>query len=161
VILLNQSCGQEPVCQDAIEPSANAGFYKDIYGPPDDTAFGTVIVKGIQQPDTITRDTLIGKKNVLLPLPQGIDSCKFLFSFAVYDSISINDTTKKWDISYFVDDTLQLNFSRQMYLVSVECGFSHFYELKFLSYTNNFIRSAEIVNDEISNLNEQNIRIYF
>ncbi len=160
-MLFDQSCRQDTVCQDAIEPSANAGFYKNIYGVEYDTSFGSIAVKGIQQPDTITTDTLIGKKNVLLPLPQGIDSCKFLFSFAVYDSIPINDTTKKWDISYFVDDTLQLNFSKQMYLVSVECGFSHLYQLKSVSYTKNFIQSAEIVNDEISNLNEQNIKIYF
>ena len=161
VIFLNQSCDQGNVCQDALEFSANAGFYRNVYNVVDDTTFGTIAMKGIQVPDTITFDTLLKRKYILLPLPQGIDSCRYVLSFAVYDSIDVNDTLRIWDISHYVNDTLQLNFSRQMYLVSADCGFSHLYELKSVGHTSNMIQSAEIVNSEISALNEENIKIYF
>lgn len=161
VLLLNQSCDQGNVCQDALEFSANAGFYRNVYNVIDDTTFENVAFKGIQIPDTIPFDTLQNRKYLLLPLPQGSDSCRFVLSFAVYDSIDINDTVRDVGISHFVDDTLQINFSRQMYLVSPDCGFSHLYELKSVSYSMNFIKSAEIVNSEISGYNEENIRIYF
>ena len=161
VIVFNQSCDQSEICQDDLMEYANLGFYKIIYGVEHDTAFENIFIKGLQLPDTIPFDTLTDRNYVLLPLPQGTDSCKFVFSFAVYDSIDVNDTLRVWDISHYIDDTLQLIFSRQMYLVSADCGFSHSYIMKSVNHTMNLIQSVDIVNDEITGLNEENIKIYF
>ena len=163
--LIYLSCDQTEVCQDELEPKANARFWISVDGVLQDTSFGALLVKGIQTPDTISFDTLIDKNSVLLPLPQGSDSCKFVFSFAVYDSIEVevNDMVQEriWGISYFENDTLQLYFTRLMYLISSDCGFAHLFELEEIDYTTNMIRSAEIVKSEIDALNEENIRIRF
>ena len=165
VIFFCFSCSQGEICKDSQESSAYTGFYKNINGVLYDTTFGKIAVKGLQSPDTITFDTLINIKAVQLPLPQGLDSCNFVFSFAVYDSVytQINEGTYKmvWELTHYIDDTLRLIFTRQMYLISTECGFSHLYNMKNLRYTNNMIKSAEIINSEIGDKNEDNIRIYF
>ncbi len=165
LIYLFHSCDQGKVCQDELESYANAGFYTDKGGTLKDTTFEEFSVRGIQDPDTIPFDTLKEKQSVRLRLSQGSDSCEYVFSFAVYDSvlILINDTVEelRWDISYYVEDTMKLSYTRQIYLVSPDCGFSHHYDLIDLSYTNNMIQSAEIAISEIGNFNEENIKIHF
>jgi len=165
ILISYQSCDQTEFCNDALDPNANARFRINVDGVLKDTAFEALVFKGIQTPDTISFDTLYNRNSVLLPLPQKSDSCKFVLSFAVFDSIEVevNDTVQEkiWGISYFVNDTLQLYFTRLMYLISSDCGFAHLFELQEMDYTTNMIQSAQIVKSEIDELNEENIRIHF
>jgi len=163
LIYLFHSCDQGKVCQDELESYANAGFYTDKGGTLKDTTFEEFEVRGIQNPDTIPFDTIREKQSVRLRLSQGSDSCTYFFSFAVYDSIPTLDVMHGliWGISYYISDTMKLYYTRQIYLVSPDCGFSHHYELIDLSYTNNMIQSAEIAISEIGNFNEENIKIHF
>jgi hypothetical protein len=165
ILLSYQSCDQTEICSDSLEANANVRFWIDVDGVLQDTVFEALVYKGIQTPDTISFDTLYNKNSILLPLPQESDSCIFVLSFAVFDSIEAetNNTAQDsiWDISYFVNDTLRLNFTRLMYLVSSDCGFAHLFEMQEIDYTTNMIQSAEIVNSEINELNEENIRLRF
>lgn len=165
VIFLCHSCDPGEICKDSIEAYANTKFYKSLDGALKDTTFGKFIVRGIQNPDTIPSDTLSNVNALKLPLPQGIDSCMFVFSFAVYDSVltQINDSTIKLirTITHYVDDTIKLKYSRQLYLISADCGFAHLFDLKNISSTNNLIQSVKIVNSEIETSDEENIRILF
>ena len=165
VIVFGHSCDQGEICQNASESYANAHFYKQENNVLQDTSFGRLTIRGIQIPDTIPFDTLLNQKSIQLPLPQGSDSCTFVLSFAVYDSviIEVNDSVQEliWDITHYVDDTLRLRFSRQMYLESVDCGFTHLFDLKDVFHTNHMIKSAEILNSETGTSNEENIRILF
>ncbi|MBN2522625.1 MAG: hypothetical protein JXB24_05090 [Bacteroidales bacterium] len=163
LIYFFHSCNQEKICQDELESYANAGFYTDKDGTLKDTTFEEFKVRGLQNPDTIPFDTLREEQSVRLRLSQGSDSCTYVFSFAVYDSIPSPDTAGKliWSVSYYIEDTMKLNYTRQIYLVSPDCGFSHYFELIDLSYTNNMIQSAEIAISEIGNFNEENIKIRF
>lgn len=201
IVYFSQSCDEGEVCQEDIESYAYAGFHKIINGVLRDTTFEEIILIGMQNLDSISPDAVLNQKYVLLRLPHGSDSCKFIFSFAVYDSIllqyidtSIIDTTiidttiidisedipvitidtiridtvifdttyeKIWDLSHYVADTLKLDFTRQLYLVSPNCGFSNLYDLTGIDYTNNLIHSVEIGIPEIGGFNEENIKILF
>ncbi|MGD2035066.1 MAG: DUF6452 family protein [Bacteroidales bacterium] len=165
LIYLFSSCEEGNVCQEDLESYAYIGFHKRVNGVLTDTVLGTLMVKGIQDPDTITFDTVFNRNSVELRLPQDADSCKYLFSIAVYDSIltQVNDSTEEltWTISHYVEDTLEISFTRQLYLLSPNCGFSYLYELTDINYTKNSIQSAEIGIAKIGGFNEENIKILF
>ncbi len=86
------SCSQEEICQDPERSLVNLGFYKYEDGIVSDTTLEAIAIKGIGDPDTLANDTASKIKSIQIPLPHGIDSCSFVFSFAIVDTNYIYDT---------------------------------------------------------------------
>lgn len=114
------------------------------------------IDKKLQTPDSITVFGLQGidsvniyKKAVkvqpaLLPLNAATDNCTFI--------IKINAIT----------DTLRFNYSSFPHLVSKECGYTFYHHLDMdPTYSSHGIKSINLVNANITTINEENISIYY
>lgn len=110
--------------------------------------------KKAQAPDSLTiygrnmeTDTLYkkssGVKLALLPLNTPAGNCIFI--------IKINDIT----------DTMELWYSSYPHLISKECGYTFYHNLDSLTFTRNGIDSISKIKNNITTLNEENIRIFY
>jgi hypothetical protein len=109
----------------------------------------------LQAPDSITvyglnmesekiynRSTSITQ--IDLPLNNAADSCEFI--------IRING----------INDTVKFKYSSFPHLISKECGYSYFHTLDTArNFTDNVIKNIRVWNGNITNLNEENIRLYY
>ena len=82
-------------------------------------------------------------QHVLFPLNADTSSCSFV--------IRINGIT----------DTLNLWYSSYPHLISKECGYTFYHNLDSLTYTTNAIDSIYIRKNNITTINEENIRIFY
>jgi hypothetical protein len=105
-------------------------------------------------PDTLTlyglnNDSLIYNKSVniqpaLIPLNASTDSCTFV--------IQING----------VNDTIEFQYSSYPHLISKECGYTFYHHLDTVkNYTRHLIKDIYTGNTTITNLNVENIRIFY
>jgi hypothetical protein len=112
------------------------------------------ITKKLQAPDSLTAYGLNMETNklydktkklqiALLPLNAVTDNCVFI--------IKINGIT----------DTLEFWYSSYPHLVSKECGYTFYHNLDTLTYTTNVIDSIYIRKNNITTINEENIRIFY
>ena len=108
-------------------------------------------------PDTIDTLTIygIGKAgyflfydssvaSLYLPLSMNMDSSSFV----------INSKGKKLD-------TLTINYTRHLQLISKECGFSTIFEITNASVTRHFFDSLKVTNSTVTTSYGENIRIFF
>lgn len=82
-------------------------------------------------------------KVALIPLNSSAESSKFI--------ITINN----------VDDTLEFRYSSYPHLISKECGYTYYHELDTVLYSRRIIKDVTKNNPTITNLNVENIRIYY
>lgn len=108
---------------------------------------------GRQTPDSLSligtgRESYIYHKNTLvqpalIPLDASANSCSF--------DIRING----------VSDGLSIVYSTHPHFVSKECGYVFYHSVESVSFTKNIIDTIIICNNEVTTLNEENIRIYY
>jgi len=118
-----------------------------------EASFYSNTTKEILVPDSLTisgsgqSDTLYNKaegvKVASLPLNATTGKCTFV--------IRINGT----------DDTLQLIYSSYPHLISKECGYTFYHTLDTFFYSRNTIDYVYRTSNNITTLNEENIRIYY
>lgn len=128
-------------CFEETESYLKASFYNNV-------------TKKLLAPDSLTlyginKDSLIYNKSVniqtaLLPLNTSAESCTF--------GIQINGIT----------DTIEFRYSSYPHLISKECGYTYFHQLDTLPYfTKHMIKDIYTLNKTITNLNVENIRIFY
>ncbi len=108
-----------------------------------------------QAPDSITlfgagnENVFLYKKAikvqpVLFALNPSANTCKYI--------IKINKIT----------DTITFSYTGYLHLISKECGYTYFYTLSEKPvFTTNTIDSVAVSKGDITNLNEENIQIYY
>ena len=110
--------------------------------------------KKLQAPDSLTiyginmgTNTLYNKTTkvqpALLPLNSAAESCSFV--------IIINGIT----------DTLEFRYTNHPQLVSKECGYTFYHVIDTPAFTTNNISYIYLARNLITNVNEENIRIFF
>lgn len=140
IILLLFSCTTGS-CFEETESYLKASFYDNATSkllPPDSlTLYG------------MNRDSIIYNKKtnvqpVLIPLNSSTESCTFIFKIKG------------------VADTIEFRYSSFPHLISKECGYTFYHHLDTaLVYSKNFIKVIYISNTNITNLNVENIRIFY
>ena len=127
-------------CFEETECYVKAGFYKNTTRTPPDslTLFG------------LNNDSLIYNHQAsiqpgLIPLNSSADSCTFI--------IVINGES----------DTIEFHYTNYPHLISKECGYTFYHHLDTIIPIEHFhsIKRIEYVNLTITNLNAENIRIYY
>jgi hypothetical protein len=127
-------------CFEETECYVKAGFYKNTTRTPPDslTLFG------------LNNDSLIYNHEAsiqpgLIPLNSSADSCTFV--------IGINGES----------DTIKFRYTNYPHLISKECGYTFYHHLDTIIPLDHFhsIKRIEYINQTITNLNAENIRIYY
>jgi len=127
-------------CLEETNSFLEASFYsnttKEILVPDSLTIYGS------GQSDKLYNKAA-GVKVASLPLDATTGKCTFV--------IRINGT----------DDTLQLVYSSYPHLISKECGYTFYHTLDTFFYSRNIIDYVYQTSNNITTLNEENIRIYY
>lgn len=149
--LLLVSCINEEVCEDVASVPVRIGFYAE---NPDETVddpvplgINNITIFGAGN-DSILYEHQDNVNQVELPLDANTDSCAFIFRISDLDD------------EKFVEDTLWLVYQRKPNLISMECGFTTFFELIRLHYSRNIIDTVEIDDANITTSLNEHIKIY-
>ncbi|HEX2921368.1 MAG TPA: DUF6452 family protein [Bacteroidales bacterium] len=136
-LLLLISCTPESCIEDT-EAYLKATFYKSKTKVKPDSlsayGFGMInpIYSGIRQ-ISVAR----------LPLNNGATTSEFI--------LKIDTGT----------DTLTVNYSNYVHLVSKECGYTYFHNIEGITFGTGLIDSVWVINPTTTNDNEENIRIFY
>jgi hypothetical protein len=128
-------------CFDEMTAFMKATLYRDSTGVI--TAPDSLSLWGAGMDTSKIYDAMKSLKQASLPLDDSSVKCKF--------SIGING----------VYDTLTVWYSTYPHLISKECGYSFFHNLDSVHSTNHKIIKISITKNSITNLSEENIRIYY
>jgi hypothetical protein len=93
--------------------------------------------------DSVLYKNSASLKVALIPLNSSAESSKFI--------ITINN----------VADTLEFRYSSYPHLISKECGYTYYHKLDTVLHSGLIIKDLTINNPTITNLNVENIRIYY
>ncbi len=142
IILLLTSCAPE-TCYENTDAEVKATFYLDSKNT--NTAPDSLTVYGLNMESDKLYNKSASIKVASLPLDISASSCKYI--------ISING----------VKDTIGFGYNSFPYLISKACGYTYYHNLNTdsLTYTTHKIISVSVIKSSITNLNEENIRIYY
>ncbi len=137
-------CQESIVCEDATSASLRAGFYAlTENGQTASTmAIDSLTVYGTGRPDDKIYDNRKQVLRIELPVNPATDSTSFVFVFPGYT------------------DTLWVIYDRNPHLISVECGFTMFYDIHMVGHTNNYITITDINTNLVSNTLDEHIQIF-
>jgi hypothetical protein len=134
------ACCTPGACLEETNSFLEATFYsnttKEILVPD------SVTISGSGRSDKLY-DRSTGVKVASLPLNATTGKCTFV--------IRINGT----------DDTLQFIYSSYPHLISKECGYTFYHTLDTFYYSTNTIDYVYRTSNNITTVNEENIRIYY
>ncbi len=140
LLLLFSGCSQSPRCLEETDVFLHARFLTLDEGQDKDTTLPEMQIYGLGREDSLLVDGNAGK--IDLPLNAHYDSCAFVF---VHGSMT---------------DTLTFRYSRSTRLLSFECGFIAEFDKLKVHYTTHFLDSLSVVNDFVTNTDDENIKIY-
>ncbi len=104
----------------------------------------SITLYGIGNENLLLYKKAINVQPVLFALNPSVANCKYI--------IKINNVT----------DTITFSYSGYLHLISKECGYTYYYTLSEKPvFTTNIIDSLAVTKGAITNLNEENIRIYY
>ncbi len=137
------ACDDDEVCEEATANNLRIGFYPE--GQEDEQFWATVdslMVRSLEKPDEPVLDTLYTVSSLELPLNIHADSCSFVIDF------------------FHTQDTLWLHYDRETHLISVECGFTEFFNLHQVDHTSHHIESLHLEVPEVTNSLDEHIQIF-
>lgn len=142
VIMLSVLSCTEGSCFEETESYLKATFYTPVNQinkavPPD-----SLSLAGLGRDSVIYRNAS-NVKVALIPLNSSVDSSTFI--------IRINRYT----------DTITFRYSSYPHLISKECGYTYYHTLDTVLHTYNGIKDIYKGNATITNLNVENIRIFY
>jgi hypothetical protein len=127
-------------CFEETESYLKASFYnnetKKLVAPDSVTLYGL-------NNDSIIYDKSAKVQPALIPLNASKDTCTFV--------IVINGVT----------DTVEFTYNSYPHLISKECGYTFYHQLDTVLTKNHAIKDVYISNKTITNLNVENIRIFY
>lgn len=140
LILFSLSCTPES-CLEETTSFVNTTLYKKGSNTP--TAADSITVFGLGNDTSRLYNKVLKVSSIKLPLDASSETCGFV--------IKINNIT----------DTLNFTYTSYPHLISKECGITFFYNLNSYHVSGNSIDSISIRNSNITNLNGENIRIFY
>jgi hypothetical protein len=133
------SCAPE-ACFEETNAFLKSSFYSNTTKDP--LAPDSLTLIGLEQTEEIYHKAA-GVKLAMLPLNASTGNCTFL--------IRING----------VNDTIRFVYSSFPHLISKECGYTFYHTLDTFFYSNNIIDYVFRSSNNITTLNEENIRIFY
>mgnify|MGYP006304383573 CR=1 FL=1 len=137
------SC-EEQECDQSMNNNAGFGFYTFQDSAEAEAAISTLSVYAEARSDSLLYDSLLNRTNVRLPLDPSKDFSHFIFMMGP------------------LNDTVKINYSRELNLVSQACGFITNFAINKATASHHLIDSIVVTNKEIKqNEDEQHFKIYF
>lgn len=148
-MLAQTACINEEVCEDIATVPVRIGFFTENNAADEPTpiTLDSLTVFGLGN-DSLIYNNQFNISQIELPLNSQQDSCAFIFVFPQVPA------------EILLHDTIWFYYSRKATLVSMECGFSTFYELKNISFSRNRIDSLSLDNINIRNTLDEHIKIF-
>ncbi len=137
------ACGDDEVCEEVTANNLRIGFYPA--GQEDEEFWATIDsirVHTTENPDSPVHDTLYNVSSLELPLNIHADSCSFILDF------------------FEERDTIWLTYQRETHLISVECGFTVFFDLQQVEHTTHYIEGLFLEVPEVTNTLDEHIQIF-
>lgn len=142
VVFVLFSC-EENECDESLRNDAGFGFYTHLENEETDTTLPPLSVYAKTRPDSLLYDSAVSRRNVRLPLNPGKDFTHYIF---VIDSLT---------------DTLQINYTRELNLISQACGFITDFHISQVTTSHHHFDSIVVINNTITqNENEEHFKIY-
>ena len=136
------SCESEKICELSTVSILNAGFYSVPDSIPEAVSVDDLTVYGIGREDSLIYDQASSVGSFVLPLSPSSDTTGFVFTLGA-------DT-----------DTITFLCSRELHLLSMECGFTTYFYIERIDNTSNVIDSISVVNEKVTTGDDENIQIY-
>jgi len=149
IIPLLFSCKDTP-CDVNTDSLLQIGFYSHYKPSLKHDTLDTLSVYGIGKTGYyLYKDTAFS--SILLPLSMNLNSSSFV----------IQNIIMRNGISSNVNDTLTLNYTRHLQLISKDCGYSTLFEITNASVTRHFFDSLSVTTTTVTTSYGENIRIFF
>ncbi len=144
VNLIMVRCATDIICEDVSSVFLGAGFYSiDQNGQESQTVIDSLTIYGAGKwPEKIV-DNATDVLRIEMPLNPVQDSTTIVVTFPGE-----------------VSDSLLFTYNRNLNMVNVECGFSMFFDVVSISHTNFIIDSIVVVNNQITNIRDEHIKIF-
>jgi predicted nucleic-acid-binding Zn-ribbon protein len=139
VLIITFSC-TPGMCFEETNAFLEASFYLESTGKAKAPDSLTLIGLG---KDTARYNKVGGIQPALIPLNTSAENCSFM--------IKING----------VSDTISFLYNSWLHMISKECGYTYYHSLDTVYSTRNIIDTILIKQKTITNLNDQNIQIYY
>lgn len=137
------ACQENEVCEDATATRLRINFFRLVEdGPAVAATVDSLTIYSIPSAAEMIYDNRKNVGRVELPLNPGEDISTFVFKFPGSS------------------DTIQFSYERTLHLISVDCGFTMFYELSDIATTNHTISLHEISTNLVSNALDEHIKIF-
>ncbi len=144
VFLLFSGCTDDQPCEEATANRLRVGFY--IAGQETET-IASVNSFSVYALDETARYLIYDNQNnvsvVELPLNPLENQCAFVLSFGESR------------------DTIWFQYAREEHLISIECGFTLFFDIAEVDYTTHFLEALVINNTYVTNSFDEHIKVYF
>lgn len=140
--LLFFSCESEKICEQSTVSKLNAGFYLVQDSIPEAASVDSFTVYGIGRADSLIYDQANSVSSFVLPLSHSVDTTGFVLTLGTET------------------DTITFLYSRELHLLSMECGFATYYYIESIDNTSNVIDSVRVVNEKVTTGDDENIQIY-
>ncbi len=141
-ILLFHSCQDDEICEDLTANNLRIGFYMIDQEDDQWTVVDSLRVFAVEKADQPIHDTLRFISALELPLNPSADSCGFVLDF------------------FHLVDTIWLTYERKTHMVSVECGFTMFFDIKKTVYSTHHIISLEAPMTYVTNDLDEHLKIF-
>jgi hypothetical protein len=150
LLMLFPSCLNEEICEDVSTVPVRIGFYfdDDTQAQPVLLEFDSLKVQGVGN-DSIVYDYLYNVSRIELPLNSNAESSAFLIYYPAPP-----------EIAHLVVDTIRFYYEVKPTLISMECGFVSFFELKEVRHSRMMIDSISIEETSIINNFDEHIKIF-
>ena len=143
VFLLFSACTDDQPCEEATANRLRMGFY--ISGQETETIaqVNSFAAYALEHSDSRRYDNQNNVSVIELPLNPLADHCAFVLSFGA------------------MRDTIWFSYTREEHLISIECGFTLFFNILDVEYTTHFLEALVKNNSYVTNSFDEHIKVYF
>lgn len=139
-LLILTACQDDDVCGEHTSNPLRIGFFHLEDNQP--AVVDSLTVYGTGGTGEYIYDNRRNVSRIELPLDPGNDACGFVLHFPGYS------------------DTLYLSYEREVVFISVECGFTMYFEIGEAWSTSSFIRLVETHETLISDSRDEHLKIF-
>ena len=140
--LLLSACQDDEVCEEVTANPLRIAFY--LAGQEEETRvpLDSLTIYAIGRPSDRIYDRESNVSLIEVPLNPNENTSGFVLAFE------------------HTNDTIILDYSHDVHLISVECGFTMFYDITDVVYTTNQLTSLAIANNRVTNTFDEHIQVF-
>lgn len=135
------SCNINRPCDEQVRFPVNTGFYNIYDEEMKDTILENITVYGIGREDSLLYDQ---------------DTTR-LISFRLSPYVDTTEIVIAFGLLY---DTLTFYYSRELRMISPECGFAFLFDIRELNKTSNFIDSVSLIDPKLEDIEAEHLQIF-